>query len=334
MNIKISGSRAAAILNLSQYRSQIDVWLEIKESWDPGFIERNNYDYTPFEGNTQTLWGQAFESSVIELTEQSQSQTVYEQQKIYDKDNMSCTIDGLIDIDGEPVLVEAKTTNIRYYRDNFGEPGTDRIPQGYMIQVQHNMLLTGCKSAILPVLVFPRMVTEWEAEGWEIRNYQGGIWGLYHPENHSEADPDEWAGVLKQMGYFHIYNIPANPELQNLMLEKYAEFWDNCIIGNEIPEPRDYSDIKALCPEPVGTIIADERVVRMAAEYKQISQEISNTGSLGKRKEELKVAILDYMRTAGAVEDDESKDKFILRDEQGRKLASWGKNKSGAMVFR
>jgi hypothetical protein len=30
----------------------------------------------------------------------------------------------------------------------------------------------------------------------------------------------------------------------------------------------------------------------------------------------------------------EKKDKFILRDQQGRKLASWGRNKAGAMVFR
>jgi hypothetical protein len=331
MNIKISGSRAAAILNLSQYRSQIDVWLEIKESREPGFIKRNGYDWTPFEGNTQTLWGQAFESSVIELTEQAQGQTVYEQQRIYNKDNMSCTIDGLIDIDGESILVEAKTTNIRYYRDNFGEPGTDRIPQGYMIQVQHNMMMSCTESAILPVLVFPRMVTEWEAMGW-IPTDIAGEW-VIDACTHC-INPQSWATVLAEMGYFHIYKIDADPELQALMLEKYEEFWDRHIIGNDVPEPRDYSDIKALCPEPVGTIIADERITRLMAEYKQIGDEISTTGNLGKRREELKVAILNYMRTAGAVEDDESKDKFILRDEQGKKLASWGRTKSGSMVFR
>ena len=53
------------------------------------------------------------------------------------------------------------------------------------------------------------------------------------------------------------------------------------------------------------------------------------------RAEQIKVLILNYMRTHGAdAVDDDSNDKFILRDRAGAKISSYGKNKNGAFYFR
>jgi hypothetical protein len=310
--INISGSRAAGVLGLSKYQTQVDVWLKIKGR---EFCEKNNYIYPEFEGNSATIMGNHFENAIIKMTEKNYNYKITQKQKLFKKEYLSCHIDGAFcDL---LQLIEVKTTNIKSFRDGWGEPGTDKIPEDYQVQVQHNMMLGDFTSCIVPVLIFPKMQDE-----------------ILQQIEIKKINATKWTSVLNEMGYLKYYHVTANPDLQSLMLEKYAEFWERYIIGSEIPEPVSYSDIKALCPEPVGTIIADDRIMRLAAEYKQIGDEISNTGSLGRRREELKVAILDYMRTAGAVEDDESRDKFILRDQQGRKLASWGRNKSGSMVFR
>jgi hypothetical protein len=89
-----------------------------------------------------------------------------------------------------------------------------------------------------------------------------------------------------------------------------------------------------ICREPVGTIVCTPEIENLISEYKQIGSEISSTGTLAKRREQLKTQILNYSRTAGFVEDDESRDRWIIRSQDGKKLASYGKNEKGVYVFR
>jgi hypothetical protein len=84
----------------------------------------------------------------------------------------------------------------------------------------------------------------------------------------------------------------------------------------------------------VGTIIATPEINNLIAEYKSIGNEISSTGTLAKRRDQLKTQILNFSRTAGFTEDDESRDKWIIRGQDGKKLASYGKNEKGVYVFR
>jgi len=152
----ISGSRAAAVLGLSQWSTPVNVWLEIMGR---EFCEKNNFEFPVFEGNAATRWGTAFESAIIELT----GKDITDREKFYERDYLTCHVDGIID---GSVLYEAKTTSAMNYHESWGEPGTDQIPMIYQLQVQHNLLLTGLESAVLSVLVFPRRVEEWEEMGW------------------------------------------------------------------------------------------------------------------------------------------------------------------------
>lgn len=318
--VKISGSRAAAVLNMSPYQTPVQVWMSIMEEVEPGFCADHNYQYEPFEGNVSTRWGSAFESAIIELTENKLNIKITDREKLFIQDIVSCHVDGIIKGD---TLFEGKTTTAFSFRDEWGEPGTDRIPVSYQIQVQNNLMVTGLQSCILSVLVFPRRVEEWEEMGIVPRLIEKNIWRIERP-NGNLFDPREWASVLDDMGYFHQYEIHPHPELQALMLQHYREFWEGHVLTGTPPEIKSFEDVKALCPVASGTLVADETVERLAAEYKQITQEIGGSGSLAKRKEQIKIEILKYMITMDSrvekVLDDDSVEKFILRNREGRKL--------------
>jgi DNA-directed RNA polymerase subunit M/transcription elongation factor TFIIS len=229
------------------------------------------------------------------------------------------------------------------------------------------MICTGAERVILSVLVFPRRVEEWEEMGWYVGAYTEHHGQLICMKGNSYCVPTvKWAETLAQMGFFHQYEINAHPELQSKMLTRYREFWEVNVLGAREPEPQSMDDIKCLCPEPVGTIVTDlkytctacenqwrsndkfescpkcgatdineeDEIARMIAERDDIKSEISASGALGKRVEQIKIAALDYMRKAGAVLDDESKDKWLLLSRDGRKLASYYRDKRGYYIFR
>jgi predicted phage-related endonuclease len=349
--INISASRGASILALSKWKTPVQSWLEMMEARQPGFCAKHKYNLPEFEYGSAMRWGHAFESAIIELAEKRQGHTIHDRERLFTNEYsgkitnsdleklnpvITCHIDGWYGKEQFDPLHEGKTTSYFYWHDNFGEPGTDKVPVEYQIQCQHQMICTGAEKVILSVLVFPKRVEEWEEMGWKIIQHEKG----YYLENPIFTDstglhkPVKWARILDQMGYFHQYEIKSHPELQKSMIQHYTEFWNENVLGEKEPIPQTYDDIKALCTEPIGTILADETIERLWAEYKNIKSEIGGTGPLAKRADQIKVIVLDYMHNAGAIEDDESREKWILRDQSGSKLASYGKNKNGVFGFR
>lgn len=345
--LNISGSRAAAILGMSNYSTPLQVWLQIMESRSPGFCEKHNYKLPEFEYNSAMKWGSAFESAIIELAEEKQNKKIICREDFYSchpklklfsqQEDTSSAAGAYVTchIDGKYILTdtlhEGKTTSANYFYSAFGEPETDRVPVEYQLQCQHQMICTGAEKVILSVLVFPKRVEEWEEQGWEIVP-NGDDYLIV--KNDLPIHPIYWAEPLSMMGYFHQYTIHAHADLQKLMLEAYADFWNNYVLTGTPPEPMNYDDIKKIVHSPVGTIIATPEINNLISEYKQIGSEISSTGTLAKRRDQLKTQILNFSRTAGFVEDDESRDKWIIRSQDGKKLASYGKDKNGNYIFR
>jgi predicted phage-related endonuclease len=337
--INISASRGASILGLSKWKTPVQSWLEIMEALQPGFCAKHKYNLPEFEYGSTMRWGHAFESAIIELAERKRDcERIFDREKFFNAipNYITCHIDGMYNmlLDGMKPLHEGKTTSYFYWHDNFGEPGTDKVPVEYQIQCQHQMICTGAEKVILSVLVFPKRVEEWEEMGWHFHKFPELDYFLNLNQSDEEIPVLTWANVLDQMGYFHQYEIKSHPELQKSMIQHYTEFWNENVLGEKEPIPQTYDDIKALCTEPIGTILADETIERLMAEYKNIKSEIGGTGPLAKRANQIKVIVLDYMHNAGAIIDDESQDKWILRDQSGNKLASYGKYKNGIMGFR
>jgi len=309
----ISGSRAAAILGFNTFRTPVMTWLDIMEERVPGFSERHGYKREPFEGNAATKWGLAFESDVIALSEMKTRRAIHDRERAFfhpEFKYLTCHVDGIYTDDAGPsgmggaTLHEGKTTTIYTFRDDWGELGTDRIPEHVQVQVQHQMLVTGAARAIVSVLAFPNRQQDWED---------------------LEIDPaavaSDWAGVLNDMGYFHQYFIDANPELHTSMLSAYTDFWENNVLKEIPPEPANYEDIRRLITAPKGTVVADEKLDRWATEYRAINEE---SRKINKRKNQLKTLLIAEMNArADKPIDDDSVEKLVLRDMRGNKLAQY-----------
>jgi len=349
--INISASRGSAILGLSNWSTQTEAWLIIKEAREPGFCAKNNYELPIFEESPVLRWGKAFESAVIELAEKKQENNIIKREKfcaagysllsskadLIKKDaKITCHLDGIYKKTSGKKLHEGKTTSYFYYKDNFGEPGTDKVPIDYQIQGQHQMICTSANQVILSVLVFPKRVTEWEEAGYIPMELKNGVWVITNKIKSTMFNPNFWAAPLDDMGYFHQYKINAHPELQKIMIEHYDEFWNNHILTDVPPTPVSYDDIKALVRNPIGTIVADEKIETLMEEYKNIKSEIGGTGCLAKRAERIKVQVLNWMNETEKIEDYNEVDaqKWILKDRAGKKIASYGQNKKGSFIFR
>jgi putative phage-type endonuclease len=139
----IGGSDAAAAIGLSPYRSPYELWLEKTGELEP-------LDLADKEA---VFWGTELEPFVCDAFARREGKTVRRvNAMLRHKDHafMVCHLDRRVV--GEKAIVEAKTAGAHRAAD-FGEPGTDEIPEEYLIQCQHNMAVAGAELAYVPVLL-------------------------------------------------------------------------------------------------------------------------------------------------------------------------------------
>jgi hypothetical protein len=319
----ISGSRAAAILGLSKYATPFSVWQDLMEQrHGEGWNAKQGYAYEPFEGNTATEFGHAFEDSIINLTEKKLDHVILDREAVFtDGGFTTCHIDGIINRDK---LFEGKHCNFRVFGLDWGEPGTDRVPTAIQCQVQHNLMLTGLESAVVSVLVIPKTVQDFEAEGWQAHyDTLNGVHFLKNHETDQIIDPLTWAKTFAEIGNFHVYKIEARPDTQKLLKEMYSDFWSRYIIGDEVPDAVDYDDIKSQFTAPKGELVVTDSIKEMISEYSGIGKEIGASGHLKKRQNFLKTQILKYAKDETTIIDDDSQERIIFLDNSGKRLGTF-----------
>lgn len=180
------GSDAAAACGISRWKSPLALYME-KRGESPAF-----------EGNERTKWGEALEPVIRQEYAERTGRIVrlpVETLRHAKHGFMLCHPDGVTE-DGR--LFEAKNTR---HPEGWGEPGTDEVPQEHLIQVQHNMAVTGLPVADVVVLI-------------------GG------------SD-------------FRIYEVPADPETQDLIASLERELWSSIERGVP-PAPRTREDAALL----------------------------------------------------------------------------------------
>ena len=341
----ISASRGAAVLGLSDWASPLEVWQQILEEREPGYNAAHGYTLPEFKEGASLRFGLAFEDAVVSLSEDATGDKIVDREGSYGidlarpddrfvgSDNVAshcaitCHIDGSYimppALSGSGPLHEGKTTTAFAFREKWGEEGSDRIPQVYQVQVQHQMLCTGASEVIVSVLVFPEMPDAWEKMGYQVHADDFGRWHIDTEETVNAIDPMQWARVLAEMGYFHQYRVKANPEAQAAMLASYRDFWEHNVLAGVPPAPRDYEDVRRLFPAPKGTIVCDDILAGWLREYKDIRDELGGKGMLSRRADELKLLILERARATDGTIDDESREKTIFRDQAGAKLGQY-----------
>jgi hypothetical protein len=303
----ISGSRAAAVLGLSEYQSPFSVWQRLCEERRPGFNASRGYLLPEDPENASIRFGLAFEDAIATLVERKTGLVISDREREYAEDFNTCHVDGIF---SDNAMYEAKTTTLFSFWEGWGEAGTDRVPQSYQIQAQNNMRLCKAPFTRLFVLCWPIRPDEWEAAG-------------ILP---ADIDTMDWATVLDQMGLLKEYRIEASPVLQGLIFDRLTHFWHTYVLPEREPEIDRYKDLQRAFPEPVGTIVVTEQEERWLVERKMITEEIGASGRLGKRKEELKVLTLKSICARlkqDAVIDNESTEKVVFRNAKGDKLGSY-----------
>lgn len=133
---RIGASEAAAVLGLSPYQSPYDVWA----------VKTGRAD--PFEGNQATRTGQRLESMLLDDAEADLGDLMRDVfvPGIGDVP-IGATLDAQVVSTGE--VVEAKTSGMTGgpVGAGWGEPGTDQIPDSYLVQVQLQMWCSRAEKA-------------------------------------------------------------------------------------------------------------------------------------------------------------------------------------------
>lgn len=133
----IASSDAAAIVGLSPWGTPLDVWLE-KRGLSAGKVA------------TQAMhWGTRLEPVIADAYAERTGRTLEIPPKL-----IRCTYTpwllASLDRVSDERIVELKTARTA---DGWGEPGTDEIPEQYIVQVHHQMLVTGAELADVAVLI-------------------------------------------------------------------------------------------------------------------------------------------------------------------------------------
>lgn len=136
----IGSSDAPAILGLDPYRSAADVWLD------------KTGKAADFAGNEATDRGNLLEPVLVKWAERAIGMDLIPNvfQRHADLP-LACNLDAASPALADPdFVVEAKTSvNV----DEWGEPGTDQVPERVIVQTHHAMFVTGYRLAYVPVLL-------------------------------------------------------------------------------------------------------------------------------------------------------------------------------------
>lgn len=252
----LGGSDAPAALGLSKWKTPLALYLEKRG------------ELAPTEETEPMRWGTRLEPIVRQEYSERTGQVVRVPEGLLRHPRypwMFATLDGVTD---SQRLVEIKTARTA---EGWGEPGTDEVPQAYLIQVQHYLAVTALAVADVAVLI-------------------GG------------QD-------------FRLYEVPADRELQELVIEQEAEFWKAVQEGTP-PNPVSYADCVARYGRSSrsASVPASDDVLDALAKLRQLKTE---RDEMEAEEEQIKAIVLAAFGECDT-----------LVDRTGRAVATWKLSKA------
>jgi len=239
----IGGSDAPAACGMSPWKTPYQLWCEKRgETGDSQ------------EDNEPMFWGRTLEPVIRQRYADVTGKTVTIPKGIIRHPKygwMIASLDGLTD---DPGVLEIKTSRTP---TDWGEPGTNEIPDVYMIQVQHYLTVTKLSVADVAVLI-------------------GG-------------------------NDFRIYEVPEDRELQELIMEKEAGFWQMVKDGIP-PDVVSYADVRQRWGKTSKgvDVVAELNIIAAINRLKEIKE-------LSKEEEQLKAVIMAYMKEGDRLVNGENK---------------------------
>lgn len=263
----IGGSDAAAIFNLSKYKSCVELYLE-----KIGIIQSD------IQNNKALERGKILEPFVKALFERDYGHDVDTTDTLIHKDHdfIYGNLDGVIK--KENAITEFKTAGDFAFKD-FGAEYTDALPKQYLMQVHHYMLVADTYEKVyVPVLKMGFKELEILAS-------------LVKRHGVDLSVADELEITLK------VYVVHRNIDLEQLMVKKYKQFWLEHVQKRIQPNCLDNSDILQLFPYSTAgkKIVASSESEHLIEEIKQAKEEIKH---LEEEIEEKKFLIYEELKDA------------------------------------
>jgi putative phage-type endonuclease len=250
----IGGSDASSALGMSKYKTMYQLWDE----------KRNGC--LPMEDNNYMLWGRILEPVIRQQYSDRTGSTVRVLGGVLRDEKHSFMLANPDGITDNRILVEIKTARTS---DGWGEEGSDEIPQNYLLQVQHYLVITKLDVAHVAVLI-------------------GG------------SD-------------FRIYEIPADKELQEMLIDGENNFWE-MVISGKAPPLVNSADLSLSYGQSVeNSIYASDEIIDAVATLKVITEQRK---ILDDKEEALRIAIQSHM-----------KESDTLLHKTGEILATWKSTK-------
>ena len=257
----IGGSEAAAVLGLSPWKTPYQVWC----------------DKLGLSGDQETSpameWGTRLEPVIRQKYADETGRVVrwpvgdeWGHMQSEEYPFMGATLDGLTD-DGRGLEIKTSRSGAEW-----GDEGTDQVPQVYVVQCQHSMVVS-------------------KLEVFDIALLIGG------------SD-------------FRIYEVPADPELQQIIIEREREFWQ-MVESKTPPEPITYADaIRRFGTSHEETVTATPEVL----EAVQVLRGLKVSGKEADEQEEAaKFTVLNVLREADTLVDAEG--NVLLTYKQAKDTA-------------
>lgn len=357
--VGLSASRIASLIGLNKWTTPLAAWQQIMEQQTPGWNKTHGYILPPSPNNAAIRFGLNFEDAITGLVEKKFSNKIIDRERFYSKQigdvTLTTHIDGQFEhkINGQQVVSENKTTNafafnsvkkeitealnddgelengfnlVRYWGDDL----TEQTPQQYQVQCAIQRVCSGSDLVILHALVFEKVQDAYEAFGWEFSSHD--LIGNEHNEilmvNRDKkltSTMDSWAVSLMEMGNLHEFHLPRNERLESAIISAVQVFYENHIVHEIPPEPSIWDDVLRCVPNPMGTIIATPQLKAKAVEYSELTKQLGSTSPLKKRRDQLKVEIMNDAMAMNRAEWTEPPDKMVIIDPNGGEvLASLG----------
>lgn len=259
----IGGSDVAAVLGLSPWKTPYQLWQEktgkVEEKTDP-------------KKEWRFRVGHDLEESLAQRFMEDTGYKVEVRNTMYRHRGHDCLIANIDRyIVGQRSVLECKTTE-PYLKKDWGNAGTDAVPQNYLLQVLHYMYVTGYSQEPAHLVV------------------TFGFWDYRH------------------------YIIQYDRELAEFAAERCVEFWEKHVLKDIPPPATVHDDLDDIYhADPRKWSVATDEIEERCIELKEVKARKSEAE---KREKQLKAEIELYMQ-----------DAEVLFSEDGRKLATWKKQR-------
>lgn len=314
---KMSASRVSKLLGFNKFDggSVLDLWYELMEEEYPGWLRDNGYNWTKkdISDKPEIRCGLIFEMAILNHTAEKLNLVPGCFEKEYTSGVLSCHCDCHLFATGraEEINAEAKTSTVFSFRDNWGEPGTDQIPDYYYSQVQLQMGLSGIKRTVVPLLVFPNRQVE-------ILPYVHNLDYCYIYDIVKAMDT---VGLLK------LYYVDFDQEIFDKMEAVAKSFWEKYILGMTPPLTAQLPvDQKFFLP--VNGKIQDPELLKKSQKIRDIDDEIK------KYEAELKIKKHALLKDVIGKAPESKTGKVQLLNEKGRVGATFNSITSRFSVRR